>query len=187
MRLHVFILGVTILVLMVLVLTGCTGSETPSSLTSAPASTTSTPSLTNKVPASSPPIPTEMTIPASSAPLTTNEGPLLADKTLLYGKWVLIEQVNKIGEMTQTRKCETSGPNADIYAFDQITARVTHGGSTIYSGDWDLKDGLFTMDDHATNSRPIKYTDMRLKDGILSATFTDRTITQNMRWQKISP
>jgi hypothetical protein len=49
------------------------------------------------------------------------------------------------------------GPNAEIYTFDQITAKVTHGGSEIYSGHWDLKEGLFTIDDQATNSRPIKY------------------------------
>jgi hypothetical protein len=70
--------------------------------------------------------------------------------------------------------------------FDQINVTETHGGSTIYAGEWDYKNGTFTMKDNSLNSRPIVYTDLRMKDGILTAIYKDGDLSQILTWQKLN-
>jgi hypothetical protein len=126
-------------------------------------------------------------LPSSSSGqgILSGSGIPVTDKKFLVGSWTEIDQKNYTGGLTQTRNFSTSGPDSYIFVFDIINIRLTHGGSTIYSGQWDFKDGVITMTDGKPNSRPIIYSDLRFKDGRLTAIYKDRDIIQILTWQKI--
>jgi hypothetical protein len=42
------------------------------------------------------------------------------------------------------------------------------------------------MKDNGPSARPIVYTDLRLKDGILTAIYQDKDLTQILTWQKVN-
>jgi hypothetical protein len=88
--------------------------------------------------------------------------------------------------MTQTRTYSTSGPDAYIFLFDKINITETHSGSTNYSGEWTFNNGTLTMKDNGLNARPIVYSDLRLKDGLLTAIYQDKDLTQILTWQKLN-
>jgi hypothetical protein len=144
---------------------------------------------------------TSLTTPVSSPTLKTTQvtssgalnaitksgnGIPVTDKNVLLGSWAEIKVDNFVGGLTQTRTYSTNGSDSYIFTFDQINVTETHGGSTIYTGDWDYKNGTFTMKDNSPNSRPIVYTDLRFKDGILTAIYQDGDLSQILTWQKMS-
>jgi hypothetical protein len=144
---------------------------------------------------------TSLTTPVSSLTLKTTpitssgtlnaitksgNGLPLTDKNALLGSWAEIKIDNYVGGLTQTRTYSTNGSDSYIFMFDQINVTETHGGSTIYTGEWDYKNGTFTMKDNSPNSRPIVYTDLRFKDGILTAIYKDGDLSQILTWQKLS-
>ena len=144
---------------------------------------------------------TSLTTPLSSLTLKTTavtssgtldtitksgNGVPLTDKNALLGSWAEIKVDNFVSGLTQTRTYSTNGSDSYIFMFDQINVTETHEGSTIYTGEWDYKNGTFTMKDNSLNSRPIVYTDLRLKDGILTAIYKDGDLSQILTWQKLS-
>jgi len=144
---------------------------------------------------------TSLTTPVSSLTLKTTpvtssgtlntitksgNGVPVTDKNALLGSWAEIKVDNFVGGLTQTRTYSTNGSDSYIFIFDQINVTETHGGSTIYTGEWDYKNGTFTMKDNSPNSRPIVYTDLRLKDEILTAIYKDGDLSQILTWQKLS-
>ena len=144
---------------------------------------------------------TSLTTPVSSLTLkttpVTSSGALNAitksgngipvtDKNVLLESWAEIKVDNFVSGLTQTKTYSTNGSDSYIFMFDQINVTETHGGSTIYTGEWDYKNGTFTMKDNSLNSRPIVYSDLRLKDEILTAINKDGDLSQILTWQKLN-
>ena len=123
---------------------------------------------------------------AVNAITKSGNGVQVTDKNVLLGSWAEIQVDNFVGGLTQTRTYSTNGSDSYIFIFDQINVTETHGGSTIYTGEWDYKNGTFTMKDNSLNSRPIVYSDLRLKDGILTAIYKDGDLSQILTWQKLN-
>jgi hypothetical protein len=115
----------------------------------------------------------------------SSDGPLVTDSEQLYGTWILIKQVNTLDDGTKiTNKYKAGEPNTFYYTFDQININISQNNSGFYYGEYTVENGIFTMQDNSANSRPIVYTEMRLKDGVLTALFTDRDLTMRMEWEK---
>jgi hypothetical protein len=129
----------------------------------------------------------------SLPPTTTTSAPTeasgypLKDVKDLYGSWAFIERVSKIsGGFSRTTTYDPAKPDTDIYYFDQIYVTISHNGATNFRAEYTFKDGVLTMTEKAANSRPIVYTNLQLKDGILTAVYKDRDITENLKWQKVN-
>lgn len=159
---------------------GCTaspGSQTTASpQTSSTTPVSSTASKTTSVPSSG----------TTNAITKSGNGVPVTDQNVLLGSWAEIEDDNYIGGLTQTRTYSASGTNAYIFLFDSINVTETNGGSTLYTGEWTFNNGTLTMNDNLPGSRPIVYSDLRLKDGILTAIYQDSDLIQILTWQKIS-
>ena len=176
--------NIIIVIFMIVVLSivsfGC--STTPSSqVTTSPKTSLTTPlsSITSKT--------TLVTSSGTKDAITkSGNGVPLTDKNALLGSWAEIKVDNFVSGLTQTRTYSTNGSDSYIFLFDQINIIETHGGSTIYTGEWDYKNGTFTMQDNGPNARPIIYTDLRLQDGILTAIYQDGDLSQILTWQKLS-
>lgn len=123
---------------------------------------------------------------ASNAITKSGSGVPVTDSSVLLGSWAEIKTDNYIGGMTQTRTYSTNGPDAYIFLFDKININETHGGSTNYSGEWTFNNGTITMKDNGFGARPIVYSDVRLKDGLLTAIYQDKDLTQVLTWQKLN-
>jgi hypothetical protein len=180
---EIFISIVTAILLFVtlsVISVGCTaspGSQTtasPQTLSTTPASSTT--SKTTAAPSSG----------TTNAITKSGNGVPVTNQNALLGSWAEIEDDNYIGGLTQTRTYSASGSDTYIFLFDRINVTETNGGSTIYTGEWTFNNGTLTMNDNLPSSRPIVYSDLRLKDGILTAIYKDSDLTQILTWQKIS-
>ena len=158
---------------------GCSSAATAQTATSLKTSTTRTTSITAETAAIS--IST-----ASSAIYKSGSGVPVTESSVLLGSWAEIKIDNYISGMTQTRTYGTSGPDAYIFLFDKININETYGGSTNYTGEWTFSNGALTRKDNGPSARPIVYTDLRLKDGILTAIYQDKDLTQILTWQKVN-
>jgi hypothetical protein len=157
---------------------GCSSANTPTTA-SAKTTTTSTISIAAKT--------TSMpSLTANSAITKSGSGVTVTNSSVLLGSWAEIKVDNYIGGLTQTRTYGASGPDAYVFLFDQINVNETHGGSTIYTGEWTFKNGSLTMKDNGFGAKPIIYTYLRLKDGILTALYIDKDLTQILTWQKLN-
>jgi hypothetical protein len=113
-------------------------------------------------------------------------GPLVTDPELLYGSWAFIEKIDKIDDFTRKTTYAIDDPDTDIYTFDQVNVDISHNGGVYFTAEYEISDsGVFTMTEKSTGARPITYTQMRLKDGILTADYEDGSIQIKMKWQKI--
>ena len=149
--------------------------------------TTSSPQTSLTTPASS--ITSKTTIPSSgtsNSVTKSGNGVPLTDQNALLGSWAEIEEDNFISGLTQTRNYSTSGSDAYIFLFDRIDITETHGGSSIYTGEWTFGNGTLTMKDNSPNSRPIVYSDLRMQNGMLTAIYKDGDLSQILTWQKLS-
>lgn len=125
---------------------------------------------------------------SSTATEDTNSeelGPLVNDPEILYGSWAFVEKVDKIGDFSRKTSYALNDPETDIYSFDQIYVKISHKGGVYFTAKYEVKNGVFTMEEKAANARPITYTQLRLKDNILTAQFKDRDILTKMKWQKL--
>ncbi len=193
MKRTLIIIG-SLLLVVALLLTGCSSpaASTPALTNStsaavpaatSPAANTPKPSQTS----AASPAPTLSIPPTSttSAP-TEASGYPLKDVKDLYGSWAFIERVSKMEGFSRTTTYDPAKPDTDIYYFDQIYVTVSHNGSTTFNAEYTFKDGALTMTEKAANSRPIVYTNLQLKDGILTAVYKDRDITEYLKWQKVN-
>jgi hypothetical protein len=113
-------------------------------------------------------------------------GPLVTDPELLYGSWAFIEKIDKIDDFTRKTTYALDDPETDIYTFDQINVNISHNGGVYFAAEYEISDGgVFTMTEKSDGARPITYTELRLKDDILTADYEDGSILIKMKWQKI--
>jgi hypothetical protein len=173
---------ITVLLLIVIlssISVGCSASP-DSQTTVAPQTSLTTPvsSTNSKTTAPSSGTSNSITKSGNGVPMT--------DQNALLGSWVEIEEDNYISGLTQTRNYSTGGPDAYVFMFDRIDVTETHGGSSIYTGEWTFNNGTLTMKDNSPSSRPIVYSDLRLQNGILTAIYKDGDLSQILTWQKLS-
>jgi hypothetical protein len=178
----VIITGMITVLLLIIILSsisvGCSASP-GSQTTTSPQTSLTTPlsSVTSK---------TTLSSGTSNSVTKSGNGVPLTDQNALLGSWAEIELDNYISGLTQTRNYSTGGSDAYIFLFDKIDVTETHGGSTIYTGEWTFNNGTLTMKDNSPNSRPIVYSDLRMQNGILTAIYKDGDLSQILIWQKLS-
>ncbi len=164
-------------------LIGCSTSTLSTASSTTTASTVASTTKAASPTISQPPAPSS----SAAADLVTKSGdgaPVTA-KSALVGSWAQTGMKAYLpGGLTQTRSYPATGADSYLFVFDLIKVVYTHGSTTLYSGEWDLKDGTLTMSDQKPNSRPIVYSDLRLKDGILTAIFKDKDLLQVLTFQK---